>query len=309
MQYSMSSISGRSVPLGAALIAVWLALAPGLHAQQVGTISGRVTDASSGAPVPALQVHIADLGLGVLTTQDGRYTLSNVPAGTHSLQFLRIGYRSVTEPVAVAAGQNTVVNVQVSQTALALDEVIVTGTPGGTQRRAIGNAVVRLNAADVAATRPITSMQDVLQGRTPGLAIGRAGGNVGEGGFIRIRGVSSLTLGTQPLIYVDGIRMDNSTNLGPNLPTTGAGQAAASALNDLNPNDIESIEVIKGPAAATLYGTEASAGVIQIITKRGQSGAPAVRGSHQPGDELPVERPGPDRGPVAVPDLSPLLGR
>jgi TonB-dependent starch-binding outer membrane protein SusC len=274
MQYSMSSISGRSVPLGAALIAVWLALAPGLHAQQVGTISGRVTDASSGAPVPALQVHIAELGLGVLTTQDGRYTLSNVPAGTHSLQFLRIGYRSVTEPVAVAAGQNTVVNVQISQTALALDEVIVTGTPGGTQRRAIGNAVVRLNAADVAATRPITNMQDVLQGRTPGLAIGRSGGNVGEGGFIRIRGVSSLTLGTQPLIYVDGIRMDNSTNLGPNLPTTGAGQAAASALNDLNPNDIESVEVIKGPAAATLYGTEASAGVIQIITKRGQSGAP-----------------------------------
>jgi TonB-dependent SusC/RagA subfamily outer membrane receptor len=252
----------------------FVSTAGGLEAQETGTITGRVIDAQSMQPLASAQVAIPGLGIGVLTQQNGRFILLNVPAGTQTVTVQRIGYRTLSETVPVVAGASVNRDFNLSQEALSLDEVIVTGTPGGTQRRAIGNAVVRLDAAEVAEVRPVGNISDILQGRTPGLAIGRSGGNVGEGGFIRIRGVSSLTLGTQPLIYIDGIRMDNSTSLGPNLPTTGAGQAAASALNDLNPNDIESIEVIKGPAAATLYGTEASAGVIQIITKRGRTGAP-----------------------------------
>ncbi len=258
---------------------VCLVSAPTLYAQEPGSITGRVLDAQSLQPLPAVQVSITSLGLGAITQQDGRFSLLDVPAGVHDVTVQRIGFRTLTEAVRVDAGASVTRDFEMAQTALQLDEVIVTGTPGGTQRRAIGNAVVRLNASSVAETRPVANISQILQGRTPGLAIGRSGGNVGEGGFIRIRGVSSLTLGTQPLIYVDGVRMDNSTNLGPNLPTTGAGQASASALNDLNPNDIESIEVIKGPAAATLYGTEASAGVIQIITKRGVTGAPQFEAS------------------------------
>jgi TonB-linked SusC/RagA family outer membrane protein len=245
-----------------------------LAAQQAGNIAGRVTDSRSGQPVAAAQIFISGLDIGVITQQDGRYLLVNVPAGTHTLTFERIGYRRMTAEVTVVGGQTALQNFSVAEDALQLDEIIVTGTPGGTQRRAIGNAVTRLDAAEVAAARPIRNMQDLIQGRTPGVAFVRTGGQVGEASIIRVRGVSSFQLGSQPLIYVDGVRMDNTVGLGPRLPNTGAGQRAAGAFDDLNPNDIESIEIIKGPAAATLYGTEASAGVIQIITKRGSAGAP-----------------------------------
>jgi TonB-dependent starch-binding outer membrane protein SusC len=266
----------RSLTLRVTLTALAVMLLAGseLAAQQVGNIGGRVVDGQSGQPVASAQIFIPDLDIGVLTQQNGRYLLLNVPAGTHTLTFTRIGYRTMTAEVAVTPGGTAQQDFTVSEDALQLDEIIVTGTPGGTQRRAIGNSVARLEAADISAARPIRNMQDLIQGRTPGISFLRTGGQVGEGSVIRVRGINTFGLGSQPLIYVDGVRMDNSTNLGPRLPNTGAGQRAASALDDLNPNDIESIEIIKGPAAATLYGTEASAGVIQIITKKGQVGAP-----------------------------------
>jgi TonB-linked SusC/RagA family outer membrane protein len=254
-------------------LAAALFVAGDASAQQTGTITGRITDGQSGEPIASAQVFISGLDLGVLSQLNGRYLLVNVPPGTHTISAERIGYRSMTAEVTVGAGETIVQDFAVTQEALQLQEVLVTGTAGGTQRRAVGNAIGRLDAAEVAATRPISNMQDLIQGRTPGLAFTRTGGQVGEASVIQIRGVSSFGLGSQPLIYIDGVRMDNSTSLGPQLPNTGQGQRAAGALDDLNPNDIESIEVIKGPAAATLYGTEASAGVIQIITKRGVPGA------------------------------------
>lgn len=249
------------------------AFAAGDVAAQNGTITGRVTDSQSGEPVPSAQIFITTPSIGVLSQQNGRFLLVNVPPGTHTINFERIGYRSLTAEVTVGAGQTVVQDFAVTQDALRLDEVVVTGTAGGTQRRAVGNAIGRLDAAEVTASRPIDNLQNVLQGRTPGLAFTRTGGQLGEASVIQVRGVSSFGLGSQPLIYVDGVRMDNSTRLGPALPNTGSGQRSGGALNDINPNDIESIEVIKGPAAATLYGTEASAGVIQIITKRGIPGS------------------------------------
>lgn len=251
-----------------------LAIGPAA-AQQTGTITGRVTDSQSGQPVASAQIFISGLNLGVLSQQNGRFLLVNVPAGTHTVSFERIGYRGMTAEVTVGAGATVVQDFAVTQDAIGLEEVLVTGTAGGTQRRAVGNAIGRLDAAEVTAQRPIDNVQNVLQGRTPGLAFTRTGGQLGEAAVIQVRGVSSFGLGSQPLIYIDGVRMDNSTRLGPSLPNTGAGQRSGGALNDINPNDIESIEVIKGPAAATLYGTEASAGVIQIITKRGLPGAPS----------------------------------
>jgi len=254
-------------------LAVALLTASGLAAQQTGSVTGRVTDAQSGEPISSAQIFISSLNIGALTQQNGRYLLVNVPAGTHTVSVERIGYEGATAEVTLGAGGTVVQDFVVRQDALRLDEVVVTGTAGGTQRRAVGNAIARLDAAEVAATSPISNMQDLMQGRTPGLAFSRQGGQIGEAAVIQIRGVSSFSLGSQPLIYIDGVRMDNSTRLGPALPNTGAGQRSAGALNDINPNDIESIEIIKGPAAATLYGTEASAGVIQIITKRGAPGA------------------------------------
>ncbi|MEX2581631.1 MAG: SusC/RagA family TonB-linked outer membrane protein [Gemmatimonadota bacterium] len=240
---------------------------------QTGTITGRVTDVQTLQPLGSAQVSIPQLGVGALTQQNGRFLLINVPAGTHTVTVQRIGYRSADQAVTVVAGASVNQDFAITEEALALDEIIVTGTPGGTRRRAIGNAVTRVEAADIVASRPISDIQDVLQGRSPGVSFTRSSGNVGEGSTIRIRGVSSFNLGSQPLIYVDGIRVDNSTTLGPAVPNVSK-TSSASALDDINPDDIESIEIIKGPAAATLYGTEASAGVIQIITKRGNSGAP-----------------------------------
>ncbi len=249
-----------------ALSAALLLIAPGLGAQQV---TGRVVNQATGQPLAAVQVFIAGSGIGALSQQNGRYLLLNVPAGTHTLTAERIGYRSVTAEVNVAAGETVVQDFALSEEALGLDEIIVTGTPGGTQRRAIGNAVTSVSAADVTQTVAITNMQELLGGRSPGVQFTRSSGNVGTGSQIDIRGVGSFNVGGNPLIYVDGIRVNNSMDTGPTL----GDQKEVNPLDDLNPADIESIEIIKGPAAGTLYGTEASAGVIQIITKRGAEGA------------------------------------
>ncbi len=127
-------------------------LAPGVHAQQA-TLTGSVTDRQSGTPLAAVQVFVAEPSIGALTQQNGRYLLAGVPAGTHSVTAQRIGYTSSTIEVTVAGDETTLLDFQLAEEALGLDEIIVTGTPGGTQRRAIGNAVATLEAADITGNR------------------------------------------------------------------------------------------------------------------------------------------------------------
>jgi TonB-linked SusC/RagA family outer membrane protein len=238
---------------------------------QTGSIAGRVMDAATGQPIPAAQVFITELDVGVLTQQNGSYLLSNVPIGPRSVTVQRIGYRQIAQTVTVASGQTAVLDFRITEEALALDEIIVTGTPGGTQRRAIGNTVSTVSVAEVAQTVAVTNMQDLLGARTTGLRFTTLDGNVGAGSPITIRGAGSFTSSrNRPLVFVDGVRVDNSPERGPDI----SDGRQSSVLNEFNPDDIESIEIIKGPAAASLYGTEASAGVIQIITKKGQEGAP-----------------------------------
>jgi len=266
---SIRRLSLARLALAWSLIA--LGGAPGdLLAQAAGTVTGRVTDARSSAPVSSAQVYFPDLGLGVASRDDGRYVLPGVPAGTHSLMVQRLGYRSTTVQVEVVAGETVALDLQLSQDALSLDAVVVTGTAGGTRQRAVGNSVGRVQAAQITEVAPVLSMQDLMGNREPGLSFARSSGNIGTGSQIRIRGVSSLTLASQPLIYVDGVRVDNQGAAGPAIRDG----RQVSKLDDFSPEQIESIEIIKGPAAATLYGTEASAGVIQIITKKGSAGAP-----------------------------------
>src|SRR5262245_25545315 len=131
--------------LGSTLLAVWLAFVPKLGAQQ--QVTGRVTDLRSGQPMAQVQVFISALSQGSLTQQNGRYILLNVPVGTHTITAQRIGFRTVTQSVTVAAGQTVQLDFGMSEEALGLDEIIVTGTPGGTQRRAIGNSVLQVQAA------------------------------------------------------------------------------------------------------------------------------------------------------------------
>ena len=244
-----------------------------------GAIVVTVTDQRSGQPLQATQVSIPALNLGGIADAAGRVTLSNVPAGSHTLEARRIGFRTVTREVQVTSGGSVTVQLTMAEQALALDEVVVTGTAGGTQRRAIGNVVDRISAAEVNAVAPVTNMSQLLGGRSPGVTMLAGAGQVGSGQRIRIRGAGSIGLNNDPIVYIDGVRMDSR-------PDRGFGQrggASVSRLNDIDPESIESIEIIKGPAAATLYGTEASNGVIQIITKRGTSGAPTFDVSVQQG--------------------------
>jgi TonB-linked SusC/RagA family outer membrane protein len=271
----------RCTPLLALPFLATAAAAPPAAAQQppaagqppaaTGRVAGRVTDAASGAPVDGAQVRVNGTALATLTNADGRYLLPAVPAGTVALTVRRIGYAEATRAgVAVTAGGTATADVALAQMTRTLNEVVVTGTPGGAQKRTIGNAVATVRADSLLATAPIANINQLVGQRTPGVMMLPGTGQVGTGSAVRIRGNTSLSLSNEPLIYIDGVRMDSDANRGPGQ----RGGSNVSALNDIHPDDIESMEIIKGPAAATLYGTEASNGVIQIITKRGASAAP-----------------------------------
>ncbi len=236
-----------------------------LVAQAVGTIRGRVLDAGSGRPTAAAQVYVPGTGRGALSNADGEFLILNVPVGTRVVRVELIGYSSQEQTVTIASGATVAVEFRLQVTAIGLDELIVTGVPGGTQKRAIGNLVAQVRVGDAVTSTPSVNVQQILNARVPGMVIMPQTGQVGASAKIWVRGGSSMNLSNDPLIYVDGIRTDNANF---------TGSASSWRLNDFNPEDIESIEVIKGPAASTLYGTEAANGVIQIITKKGRIGTP-----------------------------------
>lgn len=259
----------------AALFACVLAIviAPPLAAQQsAGSVAGRVVAAGTQRPLADVQISVVGTGRGTTTNADGQFLIPGVPAGDRTLHAERIGFSAVEQAVTVSANEAAQVEIELSEQAIALDEVIVTGTAGGEQRRAVGNAVTQIRAAEAVETSLIPSVQGLLNGRASNVVVMPGTGMVGTGAKIRIRGASSLSLSNDPLIYVDGIRVDNAQATGPTVQAFGS--SVISRWNDFNPDDIESIEVIKGPAAATLYGTEAAKGVVHIITKKGNIGTP-----------------------------------
>lgn len=240
-----------------------------VEARQQGVLAGTVVAEQSLRPLPGAQIVVVGTDRGTATDASGRFRITAVPAGELQLQVTMLGYRSVT--LTARAGQ-TDLRISLVETAIELNQIVVTGTAGGQQRRAIGNSVATVNAAQVAEAAPIRSMQDLINGRAAGVVIMPGTGMVGSGSRIRIRGTSTFSLSGDPLIYVDGVRVNNETGSG--LAVQAFGSGVVSRLNDFDPDQIESIEILKGPAAATLYGTEAARGVINIITKKGASGAP-----------------------------------
>ena len=247
-----------------------LAASRALPAQGTGTIVGTVVSERNGAPIADAQIVVEGRTVGTTTDAAGRFRLTALTgAGDVRLVVRRIGFVPKTVTATIGA---TNVRIALGDRAMELSQMVVTGTAGFAEKRAIGNAVSTVNAAEIVATQPVNSFQELLNGRASGVSIVASSGQVGTGARIRIRGASSLSLTNDPLIYVDGIRVDNTQASGP--ANQGFGSASISRWNDFNPDDIESLEVIKGPAAATLYGTEASNGVIQIITKKGAAGKP-----------------------------------
>ena len=274
MSHALSGIGLRrlakgvlSFGLAAALV---LVTTPAVSAQGTGTVTGVVTNGATGQPIAGAQVSVEGTGLGQLTNNVGRYIILNVPAGQATIRAEFIGYGAETQTVTVGSGQSAVADFVLRSEAISLEGVVVTGTAGQARRKEVGNSIAQINS-DIVETAPIQDVGDLLQGRAAGATVLDNSGQVGAGGTIRLRGNNSVSQGNSPLIYVDGVRM-RETAFGS---YSDEANQVSHPLGNINPEDIERVEVIKGAAATTLYGTEAAGGVIQIFTKRGAAGAPA----------------------------------
>jgi TonB-dependent SusC/RagA subfamily outer membrane receptor len=240
----------------------------GTAAAQAGVVTGTVVDAKAGRPLADATVIVEGTQNGARTGVRGDFRIQNVTGTNVRVRVTRVGY----QPRTVDATVGTPVRVELTELVVKLDELVVTGTVGEAQQRSLGNAIGKVDVAATTKIAPPAKLQDVLSVNVPGVRIIRASGAIGSGGTTRIRGSGSLSLTNEPLIYVDGVRVNNAAATYSDA-FQGA-QESPSRVNDLNPEEIESIEVLKGPSAATIYGTEASNGVIQIITKRGRNGRP-----------------------------------
>ncbi|HJU75936.1 MAG TPA: SusC/RagA family TonB-linked outer membrane protein [Gemmatimonadaceae bacterium] len=261
-----------SVRLAGAVRRYFMAALPLLVASpvlaQTGSVAGKVVDRASSQPIADARVFVTGTALEVSTNAQGDYRLPNVRPGRAQIVVLRLGYRAAQDTVTVVAGQNITKNFEMSQSLTTLADVVVTGTAGNQERRAQSAQVATVPTADLVKEIPtVKSVNELLQSRVPGIAVNSGSGTAGANRQIRIRGASSINLSNEPLIFVDGVKFQRNT-LSP-----GVGGQTTDLMNNLNPDEIESIEVVKGPAAATLYGADASAGVIQIITKRGRAGS------------------------------------
>ncbi len=267
-QQLVCSVGRRLLPVVGAVALTLVTVVPGV-AQQTGSVRGAVVDAVTGNRLVGVRAVLVGTTNQVRSGNDGAFELQNVPVGDVRVQVFAVGYSALVRTVTVQPNELATVNFRLRRVAIELDELVVTGTAGEVRRREIGNAVSNISAADLENV-PVGSLDDVLKGRAAGAVVMQGNGQVGTASTIQLRGTSSVMMSNTPLIYVDGVRLNS--NFAPQSDEIGA---AVNVSQDINPEDIERVEVVKGAAATTLYGTEASAGVIQIFTKRGTSGSPA----------------------------------
>lgn len=238
------------------------ALPPTLQAQNTGAVTGQVVEQTTGTPLAGVQVHLTGTTRGQITNDQGRYLIPAVPPGAYEVRATLIGYSANAQRVTVAAGETATASFELRQSAIALDEVVVTGY--GTSTRAdVSTAVASVNAREIANT-PVAGVDAALQGRAPGVQVVQNAGNPGVGITVRIRGHASISAGNQPLWVVDGVPI-----LQENFSQVGVGGQDLTAVTGLNPDDIESLTVLKDAAASAIYGSRGSNGVIMVTTKRG----------------------------------------
>lgn len=255
-------------------VALAAALAGPLAAQQ-GTVAGSVVD-NAGSPVAGAEVSVRGTALATRSDTQGRFELQGLSGTSVTLVVRLIAFRPLE--VVTRVGR-TDLRIELSRVAVTLEDIVITGTAGGgQQRREIANAVATVRVTEQIEAAPALSLGQLINARAPGVQVTPPAGMVGTGERLLIRGRSTLSLRVTPLVYVDGVRVDNLSSTGG-----GGGPGSSSRLNDFHPDDIESIEIIKGPAAGTLYGTEASSGVVQILTRRGTPGPTQVRVSTRTG--------------------------
>lgn len=263
----MKSITIRSRIGGAAGVALALMMTAAVAAQAQGTLTGTVTVQGTGAPLQEARVAIIGTSLVTATGPDGKFTLRRVPVGTADVRVNRVGHTEQKKSVRIIDGQTATLDFAMSPALVRLQEVVTTAT--GMQRRSeIGNATENISVSELTKTAPVRTLADVLTARSPGVMV-MQGTQTGSGQRIRVRGISSLNLSNEPIFVIDGIRL--SANNGST--AFGNGGNNFSRLGDISPEDIENVEIVKGPSAATLYGTDAANGVIVITTKKGRAGS------------------------------------
>ena len=265
-----------------ALLALLLFAATAASAQGV-TITGLGTS-DAGTPLASASVILDGMSIGTITRDDGRYTLV-VPAARAngqpaSLVARLIGYKSVAFPLTLNAGAPITHDFVLGTNPLRLGEIVITGVGTSSSAEKLGNVRNHVDSTTISRSNE-SNVVESLAGKAPNVEVTEASGEPGAGSYIRIRGTRSLASGnSQPLFVVDGVPIDNSsistTNFNPNdglLSGEIEGTAQANRASDINPNDIENIEILKGAAAGALYGARAGQGVILITTKSGQAGA------------------------------------
>jgi TonB-dependent starch-binding outer membrane protein SusC len=267
--------TGRIVTIAALCAVAVSRIASGQEAQR---ITGQVLDADGKFPVPSVRIAVPGTTLGALTTDSGRFTLRNVPTDAKTIEVRRIGYLGVTVPL--VRGQ-TDYTVSIRQDVLHLEQEVITGvaTTTNSKTAATYDPVItgdQLNGA------PAATIENALQGKVAGVQIDQNSGAPGGGMQVNIRGVTSIYGNTEPLYVVDGVLVSNATFATGLNSVSGAGSQngggtpgnqdqSVNRIADLNPNDIESIQVLEGAAAASIYGSKAAAGVIVITTKKGEA--------------------------------------
>jgi len=265
----------RTIFLGALAV-----LSASVAGAQQRRITGRVTGEGDGTPLATVSVSIVGTTTGTYTGDDGRFTITAPNSGAVSLRIRRIGFQAKVVPVTAAQSD---VNITLVRDVLQLEAQVVTGTATAVSSQNAANAVTvvtseTLNRVDA------PTVDNALQGKVPGAIISQNSGAPGGGTQVQLRGVSTILGGFSPLYVVDGVIVNNSTiNGGLNTISGAAGGNFSSSQDqsvnrvaDLNPNDIESIQVLKGPSASSIYGSKGTNGVIIITTKRGTAGSNTV---------------------------------
>jgi TonB-dependent starch-binding outer membrane protein SusC len=238
-------------------------------------ISGKVTDAS-GKGVPSTSVQIRTTTFGTVTDGNGNYSFNaTLKPGSYTLDFTSVGYKASSSVFKTNGSDNITSSIAVAEDILGMDEVVVTGTGVATKKKQLGNAIATVSGKDLI-RGGATSIDAALQGKVAGAQINQNSGNPAGGITVRLRGPSTIVGSSDPLYIVDGVIVNNDSKQLIDL-----GGYAQNRLVDLNPNDIERIEIIKGAAAAAIYGSRANNGVVQIFTKKGSEGKPQFSFSSQ----------------------------
>ncbi len=273
----------RSIRIAAFVLLAFLATGVQGHlvAQSTGVVAGRVRDAASQRPLSDAQISIPGTGLGALSNAQGAFVIRSVPAGEVTVRAEILGYGSLEQTVTVRAGQTAAVDFNLSQDAIALDEIVVTGLGKETERRRLSTSLDVISTEEISQV-PVTTVDQLLQGRVAGATVNAQSSQPGTSSLINFRGISSVYGAQTPVVYVDGVRVDNDMST-----AGGTGGEQSSALADLMTSDIERIEVTRGGAASTLFGSDAATGVIQIFTKKGRVGETRITTRVETGFDQP----------------------